>query len=273
MSFIDKRFLTFIKIEIKRTSSKLKMKEIDSKTHDIFEYCVLNLYFRDLSIDQSKITHIREEFHLVNDLDVNILIEINIISSKKCILNFKSKSMIFLFCDNIQVFITIIHTNQSMNCSVFVAQKTVVSFHINMVVSIKIREKLFSNRDYIFDFIKKILLDLENEFFNHIMMNNFVKILVRNTSIQLYVISKNCKIESITNYHKNECFAMSLKKKHLIIVFNKLFKQNINSEIIHDSRKIENKNLETILFNEIIVHDNENTIVRITTMINEYLEI
>jgi hypothetical protein len=59
----------------------------------------------------------------------------------------------------------------------------------------------------------------------------------------------------------------------LIIAFNKLFKQSISSEKIQNSEKIEDKNLETLLFNEIIVHDNEKTIARITAMINDYLEI
>ncbi len=59
----------------------------------------------------------------------------------------------------------------------------------------------------------------------------------------------------------------------MIIALNKLFKQSISSEKIQNSEKIEDKNLETLLFNEIIVHDNEKTIARITAMINDYLEI
>ncbi len=169
---------------IKRTQFKLKMREIEFKIHDTFAYCNLDLYFQKKFEDQqqSKLTHITDEFHLVNDLQINVLIEMNIMSSKECILNFKIKNMIFFACENIAIFIFIVRTKQFVNRSVLAAEKIVISFHFNMIVFIKIRRKSLSNRDYIFNSKKEILLNSEKRFFNHVLFNSFVKILVRNTS-------------------------------------------------------------------------------------------
>jgi hypothetical protein len=97
MSFVDRKFLTKIDVKIKRTSFKLKVQNIESETHDTSEYCVLDLYFHDHSKNESRITHIREEFYFVNDLNVNMLIDINIMKFEECILNFTTKIMNFFF--------------------------------------------------------------------------------------------------------------------------------------------------------------------------------
>jgi hypothetical protein len=99
MFLIDREFLekNVSDKDIKRTQFKLKMRDIEFKIHDTFAYCNLDLYCQKIFEDQqqSKLTHITDEFHLVNDLQINVLIEINIMSSKKCILNFKIKTWCF----------------------------------------------------------------------------------------------------------------------------------------------------------------------------------
>ncbi len=111
MFLIDRKFLTRLNTQIERTDAKLEVRDIEFKTHDIFEYCHLDLYFHERFKNELKIAHIREEFHLVNNLDVNMLINIDIIRSEECILNFKIKNMIFSSCNDIEVLITIVRTN------------------------------------------------------------------------------------------------------------------------------------------------------------------
>jgi hypothetical protein len=126
---------------------KLEVKDIEIKTHDTFSYCHLNLYFREQFKDDLKIAHITEKFHLVNNLNVNVLTDIDIMSSKKRILDFKSKQMIFSFCENIEILITIVRKNQLVNRSLLVAEKIVVSSHTSMTILVKIREKSLSEID------------------------------------------------------------------------------------------------------------------------------
>jgi hypothetical protein len=155
-----------------------------------------------------------------------------------------------------------------VNRSLLIADKIVMSSHINMTILVKIREKSLSERDYIFNSKREILLDLEEDFFNHILINNSMRILVKNTSNQTYVILKNYKLDKICDYQKNECFLIFSNDNHLIIVSNKLFSQKSHSRKLQDREE-----LKTVLFNEIIVHENEKIVKRIADVINKYLNV
>jgi hypothetical protein len=47
ISLVDEKFVERFKSEVKITSSKIQMREIDFKTHEISKYCFLDLYFRE----------------------------------------------------------------------------------------------------------------------------------------------------------------------------------------------------------------------------------
>jgi hypothetical protein len=280
MFLIDRKFLkrNVSQIFIKKTISDLKIKDIESKVHDTSTYCSLDLYFQRRFKNQlhSQIIHITEEFHLVNDLQINVLIDMNIMSSKKCILNFKNKNMIFFSCQNIEIFVSIIRTKQSMNRSILATKKTMISSHINMTIFVKVREKSLSERDYIFNSREKTLLRSEKEFFSHILVNNSVEIQMKNISNQVYVILKNYKIEKMNDYHESDCHVISSENEHLAIAFNRLStnRRKMNSRRFQNKDVSEkDKSFETILLNDIIVHDDKESIARIVAIINEYLNV
>jgi hypothetical protein len=144
-----------------------------------------------------------------------------------------------------------------------------------MTVLIKIRDRTLFDRNYIFNPKDEILLESEEEFFNHILNNNSVKIMMKNTSSQAYTISKNYRIEKMIDYHENEYFTISSENENLIIAFNNLSKRSLNSRKIHDLKDISEKDKaqKTILLNEIIVHENEEIVKRITSVIDKYLNV
>jgi hypothetical protein len=276
MSLIDRKFLemNITRINIMKTKFNLKIRDIDSKTHDTSSYCALDLYFQKHVNDRSKIAHIRDEFHLVDDLQVNVLIEMNIMSSKKCILNFKIKSLIFIACEDIMISITIVRTRQFVNRSVLIVDKIVISSRTDMIVLIKIREQSLSERDYIFNSKEKTLLKLEKEFFSHILINKSVAVQMRNTFSQSFVIFKNYRIEKLNDYHESECFVISSEDKNLIIALNRLSRQILNSRKISNIEKSFEKNkLKTVLHNEITVHDDTEIVKRIIDVIDKYLDV
>jgi ribosomal protein L44E len=108
MSLVDRKFIERFKDEIKITSFKIQMREIYFKTHDTSKYCFFDLYFRERFKEKFRIAHIQKKFHLMNNLNVNMLIDIDIMKFEKCILNFKIKVMTFSFCENIEMLIIII---------------------------------------------------------------------------------------------------------------------------------------------------------------------
>jgi hypothetical protein len=280
MSLIDRKFLkrNASQILIKKTISDLKIRDIESKVHDTSTYCSLDLYFQRRFKNQlhSQIAHITEEFHLVNDLQTNVLIDMNIMSSKKCILNFRNRNMIFFSCQNIEILVSIIRTEQSMNRLILATKKTMISSHINMTILVKVREKSLSERDYIFNPREKTLLRSEKEFFSHILVNNSVEIQMRNISNQAYVILKNYKIEKMNDYHESDCHVISSENEHLAIASNRLSanRRKMNSRRFQSKDVSEkDKSFETILLNDIIVHDEKESIARIVAIVNEYLNV
>jgi hypothetical protein len=291
-------------IQISKVEIKLRVRDIDSKTHDTWLYCHLDLYFREPFKNNLKITHIQDEFRLIHNLDVNMLIDINIMNSEECILDFRFKNMIFIFCKNIEILIIIVRRNQSVNRLLLVAKKTIVFFHINMMIFVKIREKFLSERNYVFNSKENFMLKSEEEFFSHIMINKLVAIQIRNTFLSFYIVSKNFKIDQMHDYQKNEYYLTFSNDKNLTIIFNNLtissnkriinarrvlrniinFDKSNKNECVEnslsekfkknlDSVSSSNNSFETILFNEIIVHDNKKIVIKIFAMIDQYLNV
>ncbi len=80
----------------------------------------------------------------------------------------------------------------------------------------------------------------------------------------------------MNDYHESDCHAISSEDKHLIIASNKLFddRQKMNSREFQSRDVFEkDKFLETILLNDITVHENRESIARIVAMINDYLNV
>ena len=89
--FIANRQYIFKKISkttIHRINESIRIKNIDIIWHDTFEYVLMNFYIsRVIVVDMSTKTHFIREIHLINDLTTKILIDVNIIVSKKIIIN------------------------------------------------------------------------------------------------------------------------------------------------------------------------------------------
>ena len=97
MSLIDRVFLKQLineglYINIKRTSS-IKIRELNIKEHNVCEYVIILMYI--LSSSGEKITLIRQEIHIVDDLSVKALIEIDIIKLESIVLD-TSKNLIVI---------------------------------------------------------------------------------------------------------------------------------------------------------------------------------
>ncbi len=161
MFLIDRKFLEKIASDnyIMKANLNLNVENIEFKIHDTSSYYAFDLYFREHVDEQIKFVHIHDEFHLVNDLQVNVFIDMNNMSLKKCMLNFKIKTIIFFICENIEIFISIIRTNQLENRLLLIANKIIVSSYTNMTIFVKIREKSFSKKNYIFNSKKKDLAE------------------------------------------------------------------------------------------------------------------
>ena len=134
-------------------STFIIVKGIDVNMHDINEYIRLQMYLSN----KNDIAKIKREFHIVDDLIIKALIDINIIKSKNIILDIGKNVIIIDLCKNIQIFFIFVNYRSQIRATIFNNNKTkmIISSHFNMIISIidlKCRPlKLSYNRDFLFE--------------------------------------------------------------------------------------------------------------------------
>ena len=125
MSLIDRQYLSTLNhSEIRKIVTFIRVRDIDAREHDSFEYVKFNFYMNDIlvkrntfnsndsdaieaiassveSISQSMkaIAHFKREMHVINDLRVKLLIEMNILSLETMIANMRKSQLIIDSCD------------------------------------------------------------------------------------------------------------------------------------------------------------------------------
>jgi hypothetical protein len=109
MSLINTKYLiiTLSKVEISKMSTSINVRDIKNALHELNVYVVLNLYLNEVFSEKKCRDHIRRKFHLINELKCKILMKLNIITSKKMIINLSDKSLIISTCENLIVSIRI----------------------------------------------------------------------------------------------------------------------------------------------------------------------
>ena len=129
------------------------MKSINVNMHNASEYVKLQMYL----FNKNNIAKIKKKFHIVDNLTVKALVDINIIKSEGIILDIKKNVIIIDLCKNIQIsFIFINHRSQT-RATIFNNNKTkiIISSHFNMTISIidfKCKSlKLSCDRDFLFE--------------------------------------------------------------------------------------------------------------------------
>ena len=263
MFLIDRKFLTIkcFNISVLIMTLSNNVRKIEIKLHDTFSYVLLNFYVFELTKKFSIMTHFKNEMHLIKDLRINVFIEINIMRSKKMKLNFENNSLTIITCESFKASIQIKKRSGIINRSIRVLFKMIISFNVVMFVSIRIKSKSLSkNKNFNFLFKKQKMLNLENEFFAHIVDANLTAVQIRNALSKPCVMSKNLRVSQLIDYAEKKCYLIESKQKHLIIVSNKFdLKSNFNPE--------------TILQNETTVYENDSMMQKIAEMIDKYFEL
>ncbi len=100
------------------------------------------------------VNKVRRQVYIVNNLKINMLINSNILSSKKIMLDFVIKSLTIDSCCDIIAFIKVIFLREKIYKIVHVYDVTIVLFYLNIIVLIYLRDKckakLSKNCDLIF---------------------------------------------------------------------------------------------------------------------------
>ena len=75
--------------EIKKIAIKILIRDLESKIYYFDKYAILIFYIKSVLFNNTRVfAKIIREIYIINDLKTNILIELNILISKRIIINF-----------------------------------------------------------------------------------------------------------------------------------------------------------------------------------------
>ena len=171
------------------------------------------------------------EVHIVDNLRVNMLIDINIQNFEGMIIDIFQRKLIIASCADFITAIKVFNFGKRVNKVIRNKRQISLSSQLIINVFIQLRDniELSINRDYMFHFETFFDLSSESGVFTHIVDANISIIQIRNVTHRTTIISRYAKLKRIMNYEKKECYLTFSKNAHLAIkpkkqVFKKFFK-------------------------------------------------
>ena len=125
-------------ILIKRTFQSIRIRKIDEFLILFFEYVILKLTFRDIFNEKSVIDKFRRQIHIINDLKVNMFIDLNILSSKRMLIDYNKKILVFNCCHDMKIFMQMKSFREKINKMIRVYDVITMFAHFNALIFIKL---------------------------------------------------------------------------------------------------------------------------------------
>ena len=186
-------------IDIKKILS-IKIRELNIKKHNVCEYIIIFIYIFSES-ENGNVALIRREIHIINDLFIKTLIDINIIKFKTIVFDINKKFAIIKFYDFFQISIFMIIKNLKFDIVIVNKTRYVMLTYFFLIVFIRYIDFSF-DRDLIFESKQLNVLI----FSTYIVDHNLSRIVVRN-DINLFIIFvKHVKLKKMLKYKTKECF-------------------------------------------------------------------
>jgi hypothetical protein len=229
MSLMNTKYFisTLSKAIITKMSALINVRDINNVLHQSNSYVMFNLYLDEITIERKTRDHIKREFHLMNELKCKLLMRLNIMISKKMIINLTNKSFIILTCENLTIFIRI---NFKLNSQIrrIVHSKKSMTIFFNSIINIStyLREKKFSlNKNYFFESNHETFttfLENTSELYTHVCECNLAFVHVRNELFKSTIISLKTRLNFLTEYEEKECFQIESEYHEWVIITNEI---------------------------------------------------
>jgi hypothetical protein len=229
MSLMNTKYLISIlsKAIITKMSILINVHDIKNVLHQSSSYVMLDLYLNEITIERKVRDHIKREFHLMNELKCKLLMRLNIMISKKMIINLTNKFFIIFTCENLTIFIKI---NLKFNSRIrrIIHSKKSMTIFFNSIINIftYLREKKFSfNKDYLFESNHETLttfLENTSDLYIHVCDCNLAFVHVRNELFKSIIISFKTCLNLLTEYKKKKCFQIESEYHEWVIIANEV---------------------------------------------------
>ncbi len=173
-----------------------------------------------LSDDISATTCFRRKIHLIDDLRVKILLEIDIMTTEKMQLDLNEKIVRIDSCQEFTVNIFVLTRNLSnLKRIVRIKDWIVISSHALLKVSVLVKEnKLSTDHDLIFELNYDQDLKQTSDLFTHVVDVSFFFVQVRNDIEKSVTIQRHARIEAVLEYKEDDCFLTNSTNHHLMII-------------------------------------------------------
>ena len=218
MIMIDRTFIS-VTAEVKKITTKISIRDLESKIHHFDEYAVYIFYIKDVLFDNTRIfAQITREIHIVDDLKADMLIEADILTPKRMIIDFVTQFIKIGNCRDIVVPMNSCARFEPVKRTMKSLSKTILPPRITMLVSIAYADgKLSENRNLLFESQCALSLGLADEVYAHMIDVSFHVIQIRNDIDQTIVISRKARLEVLDEYEQNECFPIEAHHADLAV--------------------------------------------------------
>ena len=160
-------------MKIQQLASSISIRKINDKLIKINDFVLINLYIIDVDfIDKFTIAVVTAEVHLMNKLDVNMLIDVNVLKSQKMTLNFDINKFIINNCDVQANIDSIIRFKLYLKRIIRNQKVYIVLFDEIVKIPVTFSDDLSVDRNFLFEFQCNEYLNQNDDVFVHIMNVN-----------------------------------------------------------------------------------------------------
>ena len=205
MFLIDRRFLDDLKLNdlMKKFKTLIVVRNIEIVKHVIDDYLLLSMYVKKQIDDQFIVAHFRREIHVINNLKIKLLLKINVMSSKRIIIDLNQRQFFIKNCQNLTIKLKIIvKNNVKIRRVIKFEKKLVVETNFIVQMSMITRENLLFDKDYLFE---SCFVDV----YVHVTNSTLSFICVKNDLIVLLNISRHVKLSNLTKFEKQDCYQIN----------------------------------------------------------------
>ena len=255
--FFVERFKAFVRI----MTIFITVQDLNAQKHSTDKYAIASMYFADIDDKKRKVkTLITKKIHLIDNFKTNMLINNDILKSELIDISTFTKSA---YVDSCEVTILIRMQIKTFSTRSVCAMKSIVISSLTEL-TISIHKIDAFNNDYIFEF------DQANFFiYAHVINANIKVVLIRNDNFTAIKISRNLRFEKIIEMNYSNVCLMNFsvaklilrrfKTEHKQFYWNKILK--VYNFAVSDA--ISSFSDDTILFNEIIIHNSSQSTVKV----------
>ena len=216
-SLVDREFVlaALSDLHIHQMTNSLKIRDIDASTHEFREYIDIPIYISSKN-ESNKMTCIKREMHIVENLKAKMLIETNILKSEDIILNVSNKLTKIDSCESMKIALKIHQRDSFVRRIIISSFVEIISSKERTKIKIAMTKALLKDRNFIFESAANVDVSL----YVHLIDAYIIEILVQNDFAYPVNISRNTRLDFVRKIEYENCFHAS-SNSHLVLKTSK----------------------------------------------------